>query len=60
VEGSWSLVNISKITEEKDSPLIDEIRRKKYREVEGKYKAESKFFMYFKVDKVLPLIGAGK
>jgi hypothetical protein len=51
---------LTKTREEKDSPLIDEIRRKKYKEVEGKYKAESKFLMYFKVDKVLPLIGTGK
>ncbi len=51
---------LTKISEEKDSPLIDEIRRKKYKEVEGKYKTESKFLMYFKVDKVLPLIGEGK
>jgi hypothetical protein len=49
-----------KTREEKDSPLIDEIRRKKYPEVEGKYKTESRFLMYFKVDKVLPLIGKGK
>ena len=51
---------LTKTREEKDSPLIDEIRRKKYKEVEGKYKSESKFLMYFKVDKVLPLIGEGK
>jgi hypothetical protein len=51
---------LTKTREEKDSPLIEEIRRKKYREVEGKYKTESTFLMYFKVDKVLPLIGEGK
>jgi hypothetical protein len=51
---------LTKTREEKDSPLIDEIRRKKYPEVEGKYKTESKFLMYFKVEKVLPLIGDGK
>jgi hypothetical protein len=39
---------------------MDEIRRKKYKDMEGKYKAESRFLMYFKVDKVLPLIGTGK
>jgi hypothetical protein len=50
---------LTKTREEKDSPLIDEIRRKKYPEVEGKYKTESKFLMYFHLDKVLPLIGDG-
>jgi hypothetical protein len=51
---------LTKTHEEKDTPLIEEIRRKKYREVEGKYKTGSKFLMYFKVDKVLPLIGEDK
>jgi hypothetical protein len=51
---------ITKLREEKDSPLIDEIRRKKYPEVEGKYKIGSKFLLYFHLDKVLPLIGDGK
>lgn len=51
---------ITKLREEKDSPLIDEIRRKKYPEVEGKYKSGSKFLIYFHVDNELPLIGDGK
>ena len=51
---------ITKLREEKDSPLIDEIRRKKYPEVEGKYVNTSKFLVYFHVDTVLPLIGDGK
>lgn len=51
---------LTKTSEEKDSPLIDEIRRKNYPEVQGKYKNESKFLIYFKLDKVLPLIGEGK
>lgn len=50
---------LTKTREEKDSPLIEEIRRKKYPEVEGKYRTGSKFLIYFKVDKVLPLIGEG-
>ena len=49
-----------KIREEKDSPLINEIRRRKYNNEEEKDKTESKFLVYFKVDKVLPLIGDGK
>jgi len=51
---------ITKLREEKDSPLIDVIRRKKYPEVEGKYANTSKFLVYFHVDNVLPLIGDGK
>jgi hypothetical protein len=51
---------LTKTREEKDSPLIDEISRRKYKEIEGKYKTEPKFLIYFKVDKVLPLIGEGK
>jgi hypothetical protein len=48
---------LTKIREEKDSPLIEEIRRRKYKEVEGKYKTGPKYLVYFKLDKVLPLIG---
>jgi hypothetical protein len=48
---------LTKTSEEKDSPQIDEIRRKKYPEVEGKYKTGSKYLIYFHVDKILPLIG---
>ena len=51
---------LTKIREEKDSPLIEEIRRKKYPEVEGKYKTGPKYLIYFHLDKVLPLIGAGE
>ena len=50
---------ITKLSEEKDSPLIDEIRRKKYKEVEGAVKTGAKFLLYFHLDKVLPLIGDG-
>ncbi len=51
---------LTKIREEKDSPLIEEIRRRKYKEVAGKYKTEPKYLVYFKLDKVLPLIGDGQ
>jgi hypothetical protein len=51
---------ITKLREEKDSPLIEEIRRKKYKEVDGKYKTGSKFLLYFHLDNVLPLIGESK
>lgn len=51
---------LTKTREEKDSPLIEEIRRKKYPEVEGKYRTGSKFLIYCRVDQVLPLIGEGE
>ncbi len=51
---------LTKIREEKDSPLIDEIRRRKRSDEEDKYKTESKFLVCFKIDKVWPLIGDGK
>jgi hypothetical protein len=50
-------LNLSKIREEKDSPLIDEIRRKKRPDEADKTTAESKFLVYFKIDGVRPLIG---
>ena len=51
---------LTKTREEKDSPLIEKIRRKKYKGIGSKDNGESKFLIYFKVDKVLPLIGNGE
>jgi len=51
---------LTKTHEEKDSPLIEKIRRKKYKGIGRKDNMESKFLIYFKVDKILPLIGDGK
>jgi hypothetical protein len=48
---------LTKIREEKDSPMIEQIRRKKYPEIEGKYEGMTKFLVFFRVDRVLPLIG---
>jgi len=45
---------LTKIKEEKDSRLLDAIRRKEYPHLKGKEN-----LVYFKVDKILPLIGAG-
>lgn len=61
-EGSYEgkRIYLTKTREEKDSPLIDQISRKKYNEGEGPYKTGSKFLIYFKVDKILPLIGDGQ
>jgi hypothetical protein len=51
---------LTKIREEKDSPLIDEIRRRKNAVDAVNDKTESKFLVYFKIDKVRPLIGDDK
>jgi len=47
---------LTKVKEEKDSDLLYSIRSKRYpSEKEGK----SRFLVFFKVDKILPLIGPG-
>lgn len=50
---------LTKTHEVKDDPLIDEIRRRKHQAREDKMSAESRFLVYFTVDKVLPLVGEG-
>jgi hypothetical protein len=45
---------LTKTREEKDSQKVDALRRKEYPHLKGK-----DFLVYFRVDKVLPLIGAG-
>ena len=45
---------LTKTREEKDPQKIDAFRRKEYPNLKGK-----DFLVYFRVDKVLPLIGAG-
>ncbi len=44
--------------EEKDSDLIEKIRRKDACPVDEGYKRGLRYLVYFKVNKVLPLIGA--
>jgi hypothetical protein len=51
---------LTKIKEEKDSDLIDKIRRKERYPAYDKYGDKTKYLVYFHVDKVLPLIGAKK
>jgi hypothetical protein len=60
-EGSYKgyRLYLAKTHEEENSPLIEKIRRKKYRGLGRKYDKESKFLIYFHVEKVLPLIGDG-
>jgi len=51
---------LTMMREEKNSPLIEKLRRRKPREVDNKDQAESRFLIYFNVDQVLPLIGDGE
>jgi hypothetical protein len=48
---------LTKFREEKNTPLIDELRRSSHSAKEGNGHAASKFLVYFKIDKVRPLIG---
>jgi hypothetical protein len=48
---------LSKISEEKDTERLHSLRRKSYDETEKE--RGPLFLVFFKVDKVLPLIGAG-
>jgi hypothetical protein len=47
---------ITKVREEQDSELLNSLRRRQYLDE----KDEAKFLVFFKLDKELPLIGAGK
>ena len=49
---------LTKIKEEKDSDLVNQLRRKSSCPVDESYKQGQRFVAYFKVNKVLPLIGA--
>ena len=46
---------LTKIREEQDSELLQSLRRRQY----INEKDESKFLVFFKIDKELPLVGAG-
>lgn len=48
-----------KTGEEKNSTLIDELRRKRHYIAHDEYYKENKYLVYFHIDKVLPLIGSG-
>ena len=48
---------LSLMKEEKDSELIDKVRRKNICPVDKGYKSGLRYLVYFKIDKVLPLIG---
>ena len=48
---------LTKIKEEKDSPLIAALRRGGVHSVGKSHEADTKYLVYFHIDKVLPLIG---
>lgn len=47
---------MTKVREEKDTELLYSLRRRQYPDD----KAEAKFLAFFRLDKELPLVGAGK
>ena len=47
---------LTKVREEQDTELLQSLRRRQYLDE----KDEAKFLVFFKVDRELPLIGAGK
>ncbi len=48
---------LTKIKEEKDSPLIATLRRGGVHGAGKSHDADTKYLVYFRIDKVLPLIG---
>ena len=48
---------MTKIREEQDNELAEQLRRKKRYLSDESYKQGERFVVYFKIDKVLPLIG---
>jgi hypothetical protein len=49
---------LTKVREEQDSELLYSIRSKRY--AGGKEEGKPRFLVFFKVDKILPLVGAGR
>ncbi len=47
---------LTKIKEDMNSELIDTLRRRRYEE----YKSKTSYLVYFRIDKVLPLIGVSE
>ena len=47
---------LTKLREEQDSELLQSLRRRQYIDKSD----ESKFLVFFRIDKELPLVGAGK
>jgi hypothetical protein len=51
---------ITKIKEEKNSEIIDTLRRERHYIPHDEYYKENKYLVTFRIDKVLPLIGTGE
>ena len=51
---------LKKIREEKNSELIDQLRRKRHYIPHEEYYKEDKYLVYFEIENVLPLIGSDK
>jgi len=51
---------LTKLKEEKDAELIHSLRRRKAASSKNGGEEGARFLVYFKIDKVLPLIGAGR
>jgi len=49
---------LTKLREEKDSELLYSIRSKRY--AGGKEEGKPRFLVFFRVDQILPLVGAGR
>jgi hypothetical protein len=47
---------LTRIKEEKNSELLKSLRRREYPELED----EDRYLVYFRIDKVLPLVGTGE
>jgi hypothetical protein len=47
----------TKLREEKDSELINKLKRRKYPSLEGADERATRYLVYFRIDRVLPLIG---
>jgi hypothetical protein len=52
-------LHLTKVRESRDMAVIEEIRKKRYPIFSIKYSQESKYAVFFQVDKVLPLVAAG-
>ena len=50
---------LTKIKEEEDPEKVNQMRKRSRCPVDETYVREKKFLVYFKIDKVLPLIGSG-
>lgn len=50
-------MHLTKTKEEKDSPLIATLRRRKTYAEKKSLESETKYLVYFHIDKVLPLVG---